>query len=71
MPEHGGAATPVQKQVPGQPFGPHNLEDDLIGLQSFQVHATGQGRMQTLCQPLADEQSARQQGVLQVALQRL
>ena len=62
---------PVDEEILGQPFGPDDLEDDLIGLQSLEVHSAGQRRVQALCQALPDDQPLGQQGVAQVTLQRL
>lgn len=62
---------PVDKQISSQPFCANDFEDDLIGLQRFEVDAAGQSRVQALSQSLSDDQPPRQQGVLQIALEGL
>ena len=62
---------PVDEEILGQPFGPDDLEDDLVGLQGLEVHPAGQGRVQALGQALPDDQPLGQEGVAQVTLQGL
>lgn len=62
---------PVKKEVFGQPLGSNDLEDDLVGLQGFPVHPTGQGGVEALGQPLAYRQLLWNHLVFCIVLQNL
>ena len=62
---------PVDEEILGQPFGPDDLEDDLVGLQGLEVHPAGQGRVQALGQTFANRQLLRNHLVLCIVLQYL
>lgn len=49
--------SPVNEEILCQPFCADDFKNDLIGLQCFEMDAAGQGRMQTLSQPLPYDQS--------------
>lgn len=66
-----GTDLPVEKEVFGQPLGPNDLENDLIGLQGLPVHPAGQGGVEALGQPFAYRQLLRDNLVLRIILQNL
>lgn len=47
-------ASTVDKEVLCESLGAYALENNVVSFQRLQVHATGQGWMKALCQPLAD-----------------
>lgn len=52
---------PVNEQILGQPFCSDDLEDDLVGLQSLEMHSAGQSRVQALSQALPYDQPLGQE----------
>lgn len=66
-----GSEIPVQKEVLGQPLGPDDLKDDLIGFQGLPVDSTRQGRVEALGQPFAYRQLLGNNLIFCIVLQNL
>ncbi len=63
--------SPVNEQILGQPFCTDDFENDLVGLQSLEMHPAGQSWVQALGETLPNDQPLRQKGVAKVTLQGL
>lgn len=66
-----GVSLPVNEQILGQPFCSDDFKNDLVGLQSLEVYAAGQGRVQALSETLPYDQPLGQKRVAEVTLQSL
>lgn len=59
---------PVDKQVLGQPFCSNYFKNDLVGLESLEVHSAGQCWVQALGKTLPNNQPLGQKGVAEITL---
>lgn len=65
------STAPVKKEIFGQPLGPNDLEDNLVGLQGLAVDAAGQSWVEALSEPFAYRQLFGNHLVFCIVLQNL